>query len=117
MKWKECLAAFALCASALEGKEAFGYCRTSTCGSELAADCPDRPKCEGGGSALYWPGREVTINVENGSALRQISAEVAQRILSESMGAWTRADCGRGQAPSVARSAQLAAGTHVTQDD
>jgi Matrixin len=87
-------------ATALGSSTAFGYCRTSTCGSQIADDCAEAPKCPSGGVVLYWPGREMSIEIENGSVKRGISPETARDVLSRAMAAWTSADCGGG-GPSV----------------
>jgi hypothetical protein len=88
-------------ATALGSGTAFGYCRSSTCGSQLADDCAERPKCPSGGAPLYWPVPEMAIAIENGSERRGISPEMAREILSRAMAAWTGADCGGGRGPSV----------------
>jgi len=85
----------------LGSSTAFAYCRTTTCGSSLAADCRiEVRKCPENGAELYWPDREVTVVVENGSGLRGISTDTARAVLTSSMTAWTTADCG-GKPPSI----------------
>jgi MYXO-CTERM domain-containing protein len=83
------------------GRAAHAYCRTTTCGSEKSPDCADPSKCPSGGAPIYWPQSRVSIGVENGSALRGISAETARDVLSRSINAWTSVDCG-GRPPSIA---------------
>jgi hypothetical protein len=95
-------AAAALVASPwlLEAAPAFAYCRTTTCGSEISADCADPSTCASGGIPIYWADAQVSIGVENGSVLRGISAETARDVLTKSMNTWTSIDCG-GRPPSI----------------
>jgi MYXO-CTERM domain-containing protein len=79
---------------------ASAYCRTTTCGSEKSPDCAEPSKCPSGGVGIFWPEGQVSIGVENGSALRGISAETARSILTQSMNTWTSVDCG-GRPPSI----------------
>jgi MYXO-CTERM domain-containing protein len=89
---------------------AHAYCRTTTCGSEKSPDCADPSKCPSGGAPLYWPEARISIDVENGSVLRGISAETARDVLTRSTNAWTSVDCG-GRPPSIGiASIELASG-------
>jgi MYXO-CTERM domain-containing protein len=87
-------------ASWVAPRASFAYCRTTTCGSQRAADCSEASRCESGGVALFWPDATVAVVVENGSPLRDISAETARDVLERSMAAWTGLSCDN-RSPSI----------------
>ncbi len=79
------------------------YCRTTTC----SADDPNLPctleasGCLGGGKPLYWSGACVSFSVQkDGSPLRDISAQAADKVISDGFSQWVSADCGSGH-PSI----------------
>jgi MYXO-CTERM domain-containing protein len=77
----------------LAPRASFAYCRTTTCGSQRADDCSEASRCDSGGVALFWPDATVSVVVENGSPLRDVTAEAARDVLARSMAAWTSLSC------------------------
>ena len=79
------------------------FCRTTTC----SPDDPNNPctmasdGCLTGGKPLYWAQACVSFSVQkDGSPLRNISADAADKVISDGFSAWVSADCGSGH-PSV----------------
>jgi hypothetical protein len=90
------------------------FCRTTTCdpGSTGADACRWDDGCLVGGLPLYWKQPCVSFSVQqDGSPLRGITYDEANRIIANALFKWTTADCG-GAAPSLAFSATQPVSCH-----
>lgn len=90
---------FAFCF--LVSSNAWAYCRTTTC--DPGARCSDDPKsccvlnsdgCDENGTPISWPNSCVSYNLhEDGSKLREISAQELSDIVDDAMSQWLDVDC------------------------
>lgn len=98
----------ALSLALLSTGQAAAFCRTTTC--DASASCATDPEnccvydedgCDQNGRPIYWPTSCVSFSVqEDGSALRQISAEQASTLIEQAFATWTSVDCG-GYHPNI----------------
>jgi hypothetical protein len=84
---------------ALTGRAALAYCQTRTCDpriSECEVD-PSDPDCIISGEPLHWPTDCVSFSLhEDASPLREITVDVARRVITDSYQAWLSVSCGSG---------------------
>lgn len=95
-------------AGTMTSLSAHAYCRTTTCDPNVS--CSDRPNdcckvvasCDQNGIPISWPNSCVSFNIqEDGSELREISAEQLSDIVDDAFDKWLEADC-EGDAMSLA---------------
>ncbi len=102
--WRAGIASAVVAVAALTASNASAYCRTTTCDpTKPGSNCEvDANKCPTVGIPLYWPNGCVAYSVnKDGSPLRDVSYEAAQKLTDQAMSRWLNADCGDGRAPSL----------------
>ncbi len=99
------LAGLAIGVAALSASASAGaYCRTTTCNSSDPANpcSSDADGCLVGGKPLYWPGACVSFSVQkDGSPLRHITAQDAEKTIATGFAQWVGAECADGSHPSI----------------
>ena len=86
--------------------ETRAFCRTTTCDpyDPNAADACQyfTDGCATNGIPLYWAPPCLSFSVQqDGSPLRGITWETLNSVIGSAYFAWSHADCGRGQVPSL----------------
>lgn len=87
-------------AALLITSRAGAYCRTTTC-DPRQEHCDTKEGCIVSGVPLAWPDRCLSFGAQkDGSVLRHISYDTADRIFRGVFATWMSADCGGGTHPS-----------------
>jgi Matrixin len=98
-----CAVALAALAAA---RPASAYCFTYDCDPSSSKGCPtDDDGCPSGNVRLYWGASCLGFWLQEGGS-RQVSIGDFEPIATAAFAAWTNADCGGGQHPSIGVSLQ-----------
>jgi hypothetical protein len=97
------LSACVLLGVLMTGRETRAYCRTTTCDPHAADACQYYTDgCATNGHPLSWAPACLSFSAQqDGSPRLGISWATLNSLMDDAYFAWTHADCGRGQVPSL----------------